>query len=88
MAKVSNSDLMGVLLDIKSDIGALKQASSSHTAWMTKHVEDDKAMADDIRQLQLGVARQRGAVRVLAAVATAAGAAIGYFMDILLRQGH
>lgn len=88
MPRVSNDDLMGVLLDIKSDIGSLKQQAAGHTAWMSKHVEDDKALAADVHELQINAAKSRGFIKAWALVATAIGALVGYFVEYLGLRHH
>ena len=77
MAKqVTNGDLMSVLLDVKQDIGALKQAQAGHSAWMDKHLKDDAIIAASVQKLQLAHARQRGFISAVAAIGSALGAGL------------
>lgn len=81
MSKVTNGDLMEVLLELKGDIGGLKASSAGHSAWMAKHVEDDALMAADIKKLQLAHARQRGFLTAVTGIASAVGAGVVTFLS-------
>lgn len=81
MSDVSNNDLLNVLLEIKNDVGQLKQQATGHTAWMTQHVEDDKKMAKDINTLQMQGARQKGFLGALSIMGGGLTYAIGFLFE-------
>jgi hypothetical protein len=85
--KVSNADLMGVMMDIKQDLGVLKAKADGQTAWMTKHVADDAALAADVKSLQLGAARQKGFLTAVGAIGTVLGSAAGWFIERVINGG-
>lgn len=70
------------LLKISTTLGTLTAECRATNETIAKHVEDDKAMAADIQELKLGVAAQRGGIKVLAAISTAIGAVFGAVVSI------
>lgn len=70
MSSISNEQIYGVLLDIKGDIGGLQESSKLQLAAITNH-------AGRLTLLETAQAKQAGASRVWALVATAAGTAAG-----------
>jgi len=82
---VSNDQLYEILCDIKGDVGEIKASAAGTHAWLAKHVEDDAAMARDIKTLQLSGARQKGFMTALAATGSALGAGLGYLVEYLHR---
>lgn len=70
MNEPTNADLYGVLLGIKEDIGSLKSTT-------TLQLEGLKNHAGRLVTLEDGMARQKGATRVWALVATTIGAIVG-----------
>lgn len=92
MADVSNSDLMGVLLEIKSQTGEMKANIASTAEALKQHVADDKEMAkalfSRIETLQFGQAKQRGFLSALAMVGGVLGAGVGYVIDRITFGHH
>jgi len=92
MSDVSNSDLLGVLLDIREDLGIVK-ANGTHIATQFKdHVAEVKAAAamtaSKIEKLQLGAARQKGVLAALTGVGSLLGAGAGYAIDFFTKGHH
>lgn len=81
MPEVSNGDLMMVLLEIKDDMGSLKAKAEGHTAWMTKHVEDDKVLAGKIADIQLIQAKQRGFLTAIGVIGSILGSVGGWLFE-------
>jgi len=93
MSEVSNSDLLGVLFNIREDLGTLKANSSNMSQQLENHIssvaEAHKSTAEDIRKLQLAAARQKGFLAALAGAGSVLGAGVGYAVDLLtMRGGH
>lgn len=84
---VSNEALMGVLLDIKQDVGELKGKLNAHIETFAVHVISDKEMCADVRKLQLSQAKQRGFVAAVSVVGGLIGTGIGIAADYLARGG-
>lgn len=86
MSEVSNSDLMGVLLDIKQDMGETKQKIISTAELLANHIGVDTVvqgqLRTDISTLQLGAARQKGFLAAIGTVGTVLGAGLGYLVDM------
>lgn len=70
MSTISNEQIYGVLLDIKGDIGGLQESSRLQLAAITNH-------AGRLVVLETAQAKQAGAARVWALLATAIGTAAG-----------
>lgn len=70
MSSISNEQIYGVLLDIKGDIGGLQESSRLQLAAITNHT-------GRITAVETAQAKQAGATRVWALVATALGTAVG-----------
>lgn len=70
MSGISNEQIYGVLLDIKGDIGGLQESSRLQLAAITNH-------AGRITAVETAQAKQVGAARVWALVATALGTVAG-----------
>lgn len=70
MSSISNEQIYGVLLDIKGDIGGLQESSKLQLAAITNH-------SGRLTVLETAQAKQAGATRVWALVATALGTAVG-----------
>jgi len=83
---------MGVLLDIKGDLGELKGKFDTHAGAFAAHcVADDlreSAKVEAIRRLELVNARQRGFVAAISAVGAIVGAGLGALADYLSRGGN
>jgi len=85
--EVSNEALMGVLLDIKQDMGELKGASVAHAQALAAHILDDRLIAESVNKLQLSAAKQRGFVAAVSLVGGLIGTGIGIAADYLARGG-
>lgn len=70
MNKVTNADIYGVLMDLKEDMGAVKQSTALHLKGLENH-------AARIGVLEATSQRQKGAVTVWGMVATGAAAIAG-----------
>jgi hypothetical protein len=73
---------------VATTLGRIEQKVDGLNVWMTKHVEDDKCMADDIRALQMSSARRKGAIWGISTVGSFVGAGIGYAVELLTRGHH
>lgn len=76
---------MGVLLDIRGDIGNLQGKFDSHVGAFKEHVMDDKLLGDSVQKLQLSAARQRGFVAAISTIGAVVGAGLGALADYLSR---
>jgi Protein of unknown function (DUF1515) len=76
-----------ILIKMSESLGRIEQKVDGTLMWMTKHVADDKVMADDIKALQLVHARQSGALKVWGIVGSALGAGLGYVIE-RITLGH
>jgi hypothetical protein len=85
MNEVSNEALMGVLIDIKGDIGKLEGKFDGHTAAFAAHCADDKTISENVQKLQLSAARQKGFVAAISTVGAVLGAGLGALADYLSR---
>ena len=81
MSEVTNSDLLSVLIDIKGDVGGLKSASDLHLKALENH-------GTRIGVLESSADRQKGAAKVWASVAVAAGSIVGGVLPFLLKKLH
>lgn len=88
MNEVSNEALMGVLLDIKGDIGELKGHVTGTQAALAAHIVDDQRLTDSVQRLQLSQAKQRGFVTALSTIGAVIGAGLGAAVDYFSRGGH
>jgi hypothetical protein len=79
---------MKVLLEIKGDASATRQRLEDLTTGFIRHVDEDKALAADIKQLELGAARSRGFTKAVVAVGAAGGALVGYFIEFVGLRHH
>lgn len=86
MREVNNSDLLDVLMEMKEDLGAVKQNQETQTAWMTAHVAEDKLMARDIQTLTMTHARQKGFMTAVVAIGSFISGAIGYAVEFFHRN--
>lgn len=69
-SKVSNADIYNVLMDLKEDMGAVKQSTALHLEGLKNH-------AERIGVLEGASQRQRGAVTTWGMVATGVAAVVG-----------
>jgi hypothetical protein len=88
MNEVSNEAIMGVLLDIKGDIGELKGHVTSTQSALAAHVIDDQRLGEAVQRLQITQAKQRGFVAALSTVGAVLGAGLGAAVDYFSRGGH
>lgn len=72
---------MGVLLDIKGDIGEIKGTITGHAASIA-------SQGVEVQKLQLAQAKQRGFVAAISAIGAFAGVAIGAAADYFSRGNH
>lgn len=83
MKRVSNSDLMQVLMNMREDLGGIRARLEDHTSAFVKHVSDDELLAESVKKLQLAAERQAGRASVWTLLYTgisgAIGAAVEYF---------
>jgi hypothetical protein len=70
------SEMMKVLLDIREDIGGLKESTRIFAETMTMHIADDKKLAGVVADLQLAHASDKSARRAWATAGGVAGAVI------------
>lgn len=73
MSKVDNDQIYDLLCRIHTDIGELKATGTGTRAWLVQHIEDDKAMAANIKTLELANATTQGRTKTWGLIATAAG---------------
>jgi len=71
-----------ILCNIHKDVGEIKAAGDATKAWLAQHVIDDKAMAADIKGIQLSAAKAKGAARTWGMVATGFGTVAGALAGI------
>lgn len=87
MSEVSNSDLMGVLLSVREDLGGIKANVASTSALLASHIGVDTVvqaqLRTDVSTLQLGAARQRGFLAAIGTIGTVLGAGVGYMIDLM-----
>lgn len=76
---VTNADIYGVLMDLKEDMGAVKQSSALHLEGLKNH-------AERIGVLEGAQQRQKGAVTVWGIVATGVATLAGGAVSLL--KGH
>lgn len=88
MGRVTNEQLYSTLLDIKSDLGQLKAGAVDFRERLAQHVEDDKAMSQGIKNLELAQERQRGFIKAIGLVGSAIGAGVGYLLERLTLGHH
>ena len=85
MSEVSNSDLMGVLLSVREDLGGIKANVASTSALLANHIGVDTVVQSqlrtDVSTLQMGAARQKGFLAAIGTVGTLLGAGIGYIIS-------
>ena len=85
MSEVSNSDLMGVLLSVREDLGSIKANVASGAVLLANHIGVDTVVQSqlrtDISTLQLGAARQKGFLAAIGTVGTLLGAGLGYIIS-------
>jgi hypothetical protein len=81
-----------VLLEMSRTLGRIEAKIDGTTATLTQHVEHDekvtKALFERIEGLQLGAARQKGALKVLGVVGSALGAGVGYLIERVTLGHH
>jgi hypothetical protein len=70
-----DSEMRGILVDLKGGLDRIEGKIDSHTAWMTRHAEEHAAMG-----------RQRGAATVWGKIAAIFASLIGLFN--MPRGGH
>jgi hypothetical protein len=80
--------VLELLMAIQKDIGELKGTMSGFTGSFSKHVEDDKVLASNVKAVELTMARQTGAMRVLTAVGTLVGSVIGASVAHFITKAH
>lgn len=73
--KVTNADIYGVLMDLKEDMGAVKQSTALHVEGLRNHGER-------LRVLEGAAERQKGSVKVWGMIATGAAAAVGGLVEL------
>ena len=73
----TDNDVYNVLMAIREDLGEIKATLKSTAGVLEGHIEEDKIWVDKVRRIELDEARQRGAMRVWATIATTAGAIAG-----------
>ena len=88
--RVSNGDLMEVLMEMKGDIGGLKADLQGHVRAFEMHVKDDKRVAEDVQTIKIDAARSigvaRGRATVWSLMGSAAGAALALAVDFFRRS--
>ena len=83
-----STDISAQLNEIARVLGRVEGKLDSTISTLSQHVEDDKELTRDVRTLQLGAARQRGALTVLGAVGSMLGAGVGYLVERWIGGGH
>jgi hypothetical protein len=86
--EVTNGELMQMLIQISNQSAANGAKVDGLSTWLTKHVADDKLMADDIKALTMSSARQKGFLSALAGAGGLLGAGVGYAIDLISRGHH
>jgi|HubBroStandDraft_5_1064220.scaffolds.fasta_scaffold82111_3 hypothetical protein len=77
------------IAQVFQSLGRIEQKIDGHTQWMTKHVEDDKLIASDVRKLQIAAARQKGFIAALGAAAAFISGIVGYVIEYFVSgRGH
>lgn len=76
-----DAQLVQMLGEIQKCLGSIDGKLDAHMEAFSKHIEDDRAMASNIKQLEMQASRQRGAMTALGAVATILGSAAGYLIE-------
>lgn len=71
MSEVSNEQLLGVLLEMKGDIGEIKSTGTANATAIAQH-------AVNIGELQMSHARLKGFAGALSVVGSVVGGMIGY----------
>lgn len=79
VTKVTNADIYGVLMDLKEDMGAVKQSTALHLEGLKNHGER-------ILVLEGASAKQKGAVKVWGMIATLAATAAGAFVPSVFKH--
>lgn len=72
---------------MKADLGELKAQSLGHSTWQVQHTAEDKVMADDIQEMKVVQARQKGYLAGVGTAGSVLGATIGWFLERMVR-GH
>lgn len=88
MNRVSNDDLMKVLMDIREGMGSMRAKLEDHTASFAQHLKDDARIAAAVDSLKLAGAQQAGAARVWTLVYTGIAGAIGGCVEYLVSLKH
>lgn len=70
------SDMMTILLEIKSDLGELKGSTRAFADTLAAHIVDDKKLAGELADLKIAHASDRSARRAWATAGGVAGAVI------------
>jgi hypothetical protein len=87
MSEVTNSDLMGVLMSVREDLGGIKANVASTSALLANHIGVDTVvqaqLRTDVSTLQLGAARQKGFLAAIGTIGTMLGAGMGYMIDMM-----
>lgn len=79
MSEVSNEQLLGVLLEMKGDIGEIKSTGTTNAAAIAQHTLS-------IGELQQSHARLKGFAGALAVVGSVIGAVAGYAAEFFHRN--
>ena len=87
-SKVTNADLMNVLLDIKGQTGEMKAHIEATTGRLEQHIEDDKVVLETVQTLQLSAARQKGFLAALSSFGALLGGGVGYIVERILLEHH
>jgi hypothetical protein len=77
---------------IREALGRIEQKIDGSVTLLAQHTGDDKVIAkalfDRIEVLQLGAAKQKGALRVWGIVGSTVGAGIGYLIERVTLGRH
>ena len=68
-------------------LGRIEQKVEDTKSSLVQHAQDDKAMAVDIRTIQLRLAKQRGFMTALTSVGSVVGAGVGYLVERWITGG-
>lgn len=86
---MNNDDRISAqLTDIARVLGRVEGKLDATASTLSQHVEEDKALTQDVRVLQLARARQAGFLTAVGSISAIVGSAIVWCIERMIGSGH
>lgn len=76
--------VIGILMGMKEDLGEIRSTSTAMKESLDTHIADDKRLTDRVTALEMRVEREKGFAKAWQMLAAAAGALLGYLIQIVV----